>query len=214
MHNLESLRAEAEKRGLSSAENDLECLQVRLADSVSAETQLSLDEDAVLVCKSLVDLMADGGFRRLCRVRPRSLWQLDATSMSQVLAHRKLDVDSESAVMDVVCKWALHPGRSIEVVDKVMPLVRFPLIDSLLHRPLPPLGGVQFLEGISTAARPPAHVGERRLGEGGRLGIESRQHRSGQCWRCCALVSAWASFPKAGRQTGAGFNQANSSASR
>ena len=131
-HNLESLRAEAEKRGLSSAENDLECLQVRLADSVSAETQLSLDEDAVLVCKSLVDLMADGGFRRLCRVRPRSLWQLDATSMSQVLAHRKLDVDSESAVMDVVCKWALHPGRSIEVVDKVMPLVRFPLIDSLL----------------------------------------------------------------------------------
>ena len=45
--------------------------------------------------------------------------------------HDELDVDAESTVLDVVTKWALHPGRSIETVDKVMPLVGFALVDSL-----------------------------------------------------------------------------------
>lgn len=135
-----SLKAELEKRDSLSSESsdnepviafDNESLQVRLADVVSVEMQQNLSGDVAKVCKSLVTLVARG-FRRLLHVSPTSFWKLDAVSMSQVMAHDLLDVDSESTVLDVVTKWAVHPGRSIEMVNKVMPLVRFPLVTSLI----------------------------------------------------------------------------------
>lgn len=49
--------------------------------------------------------------------------ELDARSLSLVLRYFAC---SETAMMHAVVRWALRPGREISVVDRVLPLVRFP----------------------------------------------------------------------------------------
>ena len=60
-----------------------------------------------------------------------SLFELDAASFSMVLAQDKLVVASESAVLEHALRWASRAGRTEEVVSRVMPLVRFPLVSLL-----------------------------------------------------------------------------------
>ena len=60
-----------------------------------------------------------------------SLFELDAASFSMVLAQDKLVVASESAVLEHALRWASRAGRTDEVVSRVMPLVRFPLVSLL-----------------------------------------------------------------------------------
>jgi len=124
-----TLKDALQGRDLSS-QGEMKELQVRLADAVSVETQRNTCEDVGIVCKSFTRLIACT-FDSLYEHDLDSLFKLDAVSLSLVLCESRLDVDSEDKLLEVVANWAQCPGRAIEMVDKVMPLVRFPLIRSL-----------------------------------------------------------------------------------
>lgn len=130
------LKAALQSRDLSSWGQKKE-LQVRLADAVGIETQRNSSEDVGIACKSFTRLIAHS-FGVLHKLYLDSLCQLDAASLSQVLSDDFLHVNSEDKLLEVVIKWAQYPGRAIEIVDKVMPLVRFPLIP-LFTSPSPEL---------------------------------------------------------------------------
>lgn len=55
---------------------------------------------------------------------------LDAASLSLVLRSDRLVCD-EKVVVDAVLAWAREPGRDMAVVDKVLPLVRFPIVPNI-----------------------------------------------------------------------------------
>jgi len=113
-----------------SSQGEMKELQVRLADAVSVETQCNTCEDVGMAYKSFTRLIAYS-FDVLHEHDWASLCQLDAASLSQVLCDDFLQIKMEDKLFEVVIKWAQCPGRTIEMVDKVMPLVRFPLIRSL-----------------------------------------------------------------------------------
>jgi len=124
-----TLKEALQGRDLSSQGPKKE-LQVRLADAVSVETQRNTCEDVSIACKSFTRLIACS-FDILHEHDWDSLCQLDAASLSQVLCDDFLQIKTEEKLFEVVIKWAQCPGRAIEMVDKIMPLVRFPLICSL-----------------------------------------------------------------------------------
>jgi len=124
-----TLKTELQSRDLSS-QGEMKELQVRLADAVSVETQCNSCEDVDIACKSFTRLIAHN-FDSFRRHDMDSLCKLDAASLSLVLCDDRLRVKSEDKLLKVVVKWARCPGRAIEMVDKIMPLVRFPLIRSL-----------------------------------------------------------------------------------
>lgn len=66
--------------------------------------------------------------------------------MSQVILCEELNVNSEHTLLEFVAKWASQPGRSIKVVDLVMPLVRFPLVNLLSS----PIAELKVLQKCST----------------------------------------------------------------
>ena len=124
-----TLRTELQSRDLSSQGQKKE-LQVRLADAVSVETQRNSCEDVGLAYKSFAKLIACS-FDLPHQHDLDSLCHLDATSLSQVLCDDFLHVKTEDKLLEVFTIWAHCPGRTIEIGDKVMPLVRFPLLRSL-----------------------------------------------------------------------------------
>ena len=127
-----TLKTELQSRALSF-EGPKKELQVRLADAVSVETQRNTCEEVGIACKSLAMLIACN-FDSLCQHNVDNLCELDAldaASLSLVLCDDRLEVNSEEKLLQVVTRWAKYPGRVIEMVDKVMPLVRFLFICSL-----------------------------------------------------------------------------------
>jgi len=123
------LKTELQSRDLSS-QGEMKELQVRLADTVSVETQRNACEDVRIAYKSFTRLIACS-FDILHEHNLDCLCELDAASLSQVISDDSLQVKMEDRLFEVAIKWARYPGRTIEMVDKVMPLVRFPLIRSL-----------------------------------------------------------------------------------
>ena len=105
-------------------------LQVQLADTVSVETQRNTCEEVGIAFKSFARLIAKR-IDSLFEHDLDSVCQLDSASLSLVLRDHRLVVDLEDKLLEVVDTWAKRPGRTIEMVDKVMPLVRFPFIRSL-----------------------------------------------------------------------------------
>jgi len=120
-----TLTAKLAERDLST-EGQPRTLQTRLRDAMFA--QLSLSPALHQVSSALATLGA-------CHFKPAaedgSLFELDAAAMSQVLAHEWLCAGSEKDVLEHVLRWASYAGRTAEVVDSVMPLVRFPLVSMI-----------------------------------------------------------------------------------
>ena len=56
------------------------------------------------------------------------LWELDAASLSHLLLSWSLKVKNEATVLEYVVTWASMRGRTNDIVSKVLPLVRFPLV--------------------------------------------------------------------------------------
>ena len=112
-------------RGLS-ADGSVQALRTRLRDAMFAELQM--DPAMREASNALARLSA---LHFPAAASDGSLVELDASSMSQVLAHEDLNAKSESAVLEHVLSWASYAGRSDEMIDKVMPLVRMPLVSMI-----------------------------------------------------------------------------------
>ena len=117
-----ALTDKLKERGLPT-EGQRKTLQTRLRDAMFSE--LSLSPAVQQVSCSLATLCAE---HFSCAAKEGSLLELDAATMSQVLAHRNLRADNEKQVLEHVLDWAVCEGRTAAVVDRVMPLVHFPLV--------------------------------------------------------------------------------------
>ena len=100
-------------------------LVVRLRDALYSS--LPRDDAVDRVCRSLAKVVAVQ-----FRYPINTLLGLDAMSMSDVLAQDILQPPKgEADVLAAAVKWASCEGRAVATIDKVMPLVRFPLVSML-----------------------------------------------------------------------------------
>lgn len=126
-----ALKEQLSERGLDTS-GGVNTLRTRLRDAMHAALPVASPPSRLRhlgsACHALAELtavflpkaVADG-----------SLFELDAASFSMVLAQDKLVVASESAVLEHALRWGSRAGRTEEVVSRVMPLVRFPLVSLL-----------------------------------------------------------------------------------
>ena len=69
-------------------------------------------------CRALAELTAS--WYRRC-VDDGSLFELDATAFSMVLAQDAIAVESESTLLEHAVRWASRVGRTAEMVSRVLP---------------------------------------------------------------------------------------------
>ena len=101
-------------------------LVVRLRDALYSS--LPRDDAVDRLCRSLAKVVA----AQFQPARSKTLLGLDAMSMSDVLAQDILQSRTgEADVLAAAVKWASCEGRAVATIDKVMPLVRFPLVSML-----------------------------------------------------------------------------------
>ena len=120
-----TLTAKLAERDLST-EGQPRTLQTRLRDAMFAQRSLS---PALQQASTALATLGACHFKHAAV--DGSLFELDAAAMSQVLAHEWLCAGSEKDVLEHVLRWASYAGRTAEVVDSVMPLVRFPLVSMI-----------------------------------------------------------------------------------
>ena len=105
-------------------------LAVRLKDTLAIRMPRG---DAIdTVRKSLAALVAQ---QFDSHAEDGSLTELDAVSLSDVIMLDTVkskrgwaDEFGEKVILDEAVKWASVPGRSVDIINLVMPLVRFPLV--------------------------------------------------------------------------------------
>ena len=132
-----SLQQHLSERGLA-ATGAKEELQTRLQDAMLAALP-TRESPLGAACSALAYVTAS--CYEAC-AKDQSLFELDAASYSTVLAQESLEVKGEARVLEHAVRWASKPGRTEEMVSRVMPLVRFPLVSLL-----PPSPALSELKG-------------------------------------------------------------------
>ena len=115
------LKKKLSERSLETS-GSIGALRTRLRDVLHAA--LPTTGHLASISRAFAELTA--AFYGKC-VANGSLFDLDAASFSMVLA-QDIEVESESAVLEHAVCWASREGRTEEMVSRVMPLVRFPLV--------------------------------------------------------------------------------------
>jgi len=104
-------------------------LQTRLKDALYAKAAERGGASVAAACTALADVVAYNYARE--RKEGRVL-ELDAASFSEVLAKEQLHVKGEVKALADAVQWASLPGRDDDTISRVMPLVRFPFVGTLL----------------------------------------------------------------------------------
>ena len=120
--------------------------QTRLKDDLYARPTCEPRGPVAAVCRALAELVGRG-FERAAA--DGGLMELDAASFSDVLSYEGLNAPNESTVLEQAVRWASRKGREVDVIDRVMPLVRFPLVPTLL----PPSTPLKALEKRSEVVK-------------------------------------------------------------
>ena len=120
--------------------------QTRLKDELYAQPTCGPRGPVAAVCRALAELVGRG-FERAAI--DGGLMELDAASFSDVLSYEGLNAPNESTVLEQAVRWASRKGREVDVIDRVMPLVRFPLVPTLL----PPSTPLKALEKRSEVVK-------------------------------------------------------------
>lgn len=122
----DDLRAKLAQRGLSTS-GERPTLELRLRDAAYAEVPAG--SAAYQATKVLAQVVA----RHYGKAS--NIEDLDAASLADVLACDDLRPSSEMKILKDIMRWAQLSGRSDEVIAKVMPLVRLPLVPLVQLQP-------------------------------------------------------------------------------
>lgn len=122
----DDLRAKLAQRGLSTS-GERPTLELRLRDAAYAEVPAG--SAAYRATKVLAQVVA----RHYGKAS--NIEDLDAASLADVLTCDDLRPSSEKKILKDFMRWAQLSGRSDEVIAKVMPLVRLPLVPLVQLQP-------------------------------------------------------------------------------